>query len=106
MVCPKCKADHAHRSHRKGWKDYAVSFFHYYPYRCNECGIRFFGTRRQLAEIAEEPTSTEKEIRVTRASYQWQQKRREFLLYGLALLVFAGILYYLTRYRGGSSGEV
>jgi hypothetical protein len=38
-----------------------------------------------------------------RANRRWIQKRREFLLYGLALLFFLVFLYYVTRDRGGSS---
>ncbi len=104
VTCPKCKTDNAHRSHREGLKDYVVSLFQYYPYRCKECGIRFSALRHKPPETAQKPTSSEKEIRVTRASYRWKQKRREFLIYGSALLVFLGFIYYLTRDRGGSSG--
>ena len=103
VICPKCKTDHAHRSHRAAWKDYVASLFQYYPYRCKGCGLRFFGRRRKPTEIEEKPTSTETEIRATRASYQRKERRREFLLYGSALLAFVCILYYLTRDRGSSS---
>ena len=103
MICPKCKTDHAHRSHRECWKDYVLSYFQYFPYRCRSCETRFFKLRRNPPKIKEKPTSTEAEIRATRASYRRKQKRREFLLYGSALLVFLGLVYYLTRDRGVSS---
>ena len=104
MICPNCKTDHAHRSHRECWQDYVVSFFQYFPYRCKACGTRFFELRRSPPKTAEKSTSTETEIRATRASYRWKQKRREFLLFGSALLVFLGFIYYLTRDRSGSYG--
>ena len=98
MICPNCKTDHAHRSHRRGVKEYVTSLFRHYPYRCNECGHRFL-----RGKTAGTPTATEREIRATRNSYQWKHHRRDFLLYSSALLVFVGFLYYLTRDRGGSS---
>ena len=44
MQCPKCKIDHAHRSHRRGLERLA-GIFGYYPYRCRECGHRFLHFR-------------------------------------------------------------
>jgi len=103
VICPKCKTDHAHRSHRQGWKDYIASLIEYYPYRCNECGHHFFELRHAPPNSAEKPSSTETEIRATRAALKWKRRRREFLLYGWALLLFLLFLYYVTRDRGGSS---
>jgi hypothetical protein len=95
MICRKCKTDHAHRSHREGRKDYALSLFQYYPYRCQKCMIRFF--ERRIEPREEAPTATETEIRATRGAYRRTQKRREFLLYGSALLCFVVFLYFVTR---------
>ena len=104
MNCPKCKTDHAHRSHRVGWKDHVLSLFAYYPYRCKECELRFYQRRpAPLPEATEKPTATETEIRATRAGYQWKRRRREFLLYGWALVAFLVFLYFVTRDRGGST---
>lgn len=104
MICPKCKTEHAHRSHRKGWKDFVLSLFKYHPYRCNQCRLRFYEFRYTLPNAADKPTSTEKEIRSTRAARNWKRRRREFLLYGGALLLFLLFLYFLTRVRDGSVG--
>lgn len=104
MICPKCKTDHAHRSHREGLKEYAVSLFQYYPYRCKECGLRFSALRPKPPKTAAKPTATETEIRTTRGSYSRRRKRREFLIYGSAVLVFLAFIYFLTRDRGASSG--
>ena len=103
MICTNCKTDHAHRSHRQGLKDYILSFFRHYPYRCNECGHRFYGLPPEPPKPSEPPSATEAEIRATRKSYEWKRQRRDFLLYGSALLAFLGFLYYLTRDRGNSS---
>ena len=103
MTCPKCKTDHATRSHREGWRDYAVSLFQRYPYRCNECGIRFFQFRRKPPKTVDKPTSTEREIRATRATSERKRRRREFLLYGSALLCYLVFLYFITRDRSSST---
>lgn len=100
MICCSCKTDRAHRSHRAGWKDYVFSLFQYYPYRCKECGVRFFGRRPKPPKTVDKPTATETEIRATRSAYEWKQKRREFLLYGSALLCFVVFLYFVTRPTG------
>jgi hypothetical protein len=107
VICPTCQTDHAHRSHRQGVKEYVTGLFHYYPYRCNKCGHRFFEFPPKPPKSEEKPTATEREIRATRRTYRWKSHRRDFLLYSSALLVFVGFLYYLTRYHGGgpSNGE-
>ena len=100
MYCPKCRADHAHRSHRKGLTEHLASLFAFYPYRCDACQHRFLRFRYELPEVnAAHETSAVRTLKATRASKQWRRKRREFLLYGSALLLFIFILYYLTRER-------
>jgi hypothetical protein len=102
VTCPKCKTDRAHRSHRDGWKDYVVSFFQYYPHRCGQCGVRFFQRRCTTPQAAGKPTSTETEIRATRAAGDRKRRRRDLLLYGSALLCYLAFLYFITRDRGSS----
>ncbi len=97
MVCPKCKIDHAHRSHRKGL-EHLAALFGYYPYRCRECGHRFLHFR--YAAPFEPPgrrSETEREIRSTRTRIRWQRKKRILMLYGIGALVFLGFLYFITR---------
>ena len=103
MICPKCKTESAHRSHRHGWIEYVRSFFQYYPYHCDQCGIRFFEFRYKQPELPGKAASTQREIRATRRAYKLMRRRREILLYGSALVVFLAFLYYITRDRGGSS---
>jgi len=104
VQCPNCKTDRAHRTHRRGLKDYAASLFGFYPYRCHDCEHRFFHSYRTAEEPAREPSSTGKEVRVTRGHRAARQRRRELLLYGLALLVFLAFLYYISRYHGAPAG--
>lgn len=100
MICPKCKTDQAHRSHREGWKDYVVSFFDYYPYLCKECKHRFFQVRHAPPKTTGKPNSTETKIRATRSRHVWRRKRREFLLYGWALVLVLVLVYFITRDHG------
>jgi hypothetical protein len=101
LLCPKCKTDHAHRSHRRGLIEYGVAVAGFYPYRCQECHLRFL--RFRYAPIAEEPIGVEREIKATRGAIKAKRKRRELLLYGVAVVLFLAFLYYITRDRGGSS---
>ena len=98
MLCPKCKIDTAHRSHRVGLRERLTSIVGYVPYRCRECRYRFLGFRYSLREPAAPPArGAEKEIAATRGSLRRRQRRHELVLYGSALAVFVVILYYLTR---------
>jgi hypothetical protein len=104
MLCPKCKIDHAHRSHRKGL-EHLVGLIGYYPYRCRECGYRFLQFRyANLPEVPGKRSETEREIRSTRVRIRWKRKKRALLLYGFGALVFLGFLYYITR-PGNFSGN-
>lgn len=73
-----------------------------YPYRCKDCGHRYF--RFRYAEPADPgpANSAEREVRATRNVVVWKRKRREFLLYGAGVLCFLAFLYFITRERGGS----
>ena len=98
MLCPKCKIDTAHRSHRVGLRERLTSIVGYVPYRCRQCSHRFLGFRYSLPELVAPPTrGAEKEIAATRGSLRRKQRRHELVLYGSALALFVVILYYLTR---------
>ena len=103
MVCPKCKVDHAHRSHRKGL-EHIAGWFGYYPYRCRECGNRFLHFRYAASPDAGRQSETEREIRSTRMRTRWKRKKRELLLYSFGALLFLGFLYFITR-PGALSGN-
>jgi len=96
--------DRAHRSHRKGLKDRAASLLGKHPYRCHECGYRFLHFDQAAAEEHGQPTSTEREIRMTRSAARRKQRRRELWLFGVALLLFLAFLYYITRVRPAAEG--
>ena len=98
MLCTKCNTDSAHRSHRAGFKERFASLFGYYPYRCHQCGRRFLKQRYADAEPGKSvDRGTEREISSTQGALRWRAVRRQILLYGWALILFAVILYYLTR---------
>lgn len=103
MLCPKCKTDRAHRSHRNGVKEHLASLLAYYPYRCRECKHRFRHSRYAPTGTppSTEHRSTEREIRATRKARDWQRTKRHVAIYGIALLLFLAFLYLVTQYRGG-----
>ena len=81
MICPKCRAAQAHRSHRRGPIEDLAALFAIYPYRCHGCSHRFL----------------ERETRVERGAAQRKRTRRDLLLYGTFLLMFLAVLYLMTR---------
>lgn len=98
MLCPKCKTDTAHRSHRAGLREYFISIAGYRPYRCRECKHRFLSLRNSAPEpVAPGSRSIAREISHTQRALRWEQKRRNILLYVSALILFCVILYFLTR---------
>jgi|SRR5258708_29321948 hypothetical protein len=98
MLCPKCKTDNAHRSHRAGLRERFTSIVGYVPYRCRDCSLRFLSFRHSRPDPAATPVrGAEKEIAATRSSLRWKQKRRELVLYVSALTLFVVVLYFLTR---------
>jgi hypothetical protein len=98
MLCPKCKHDSAHRSHRAGLKEHLVGIAGYEPYRCRRCQHRFLSVRHPAPEPAAPGVrSVEREIAATQGHVRWRRRRRDLLLYGSALLVFGVVLYFLTR---------
>ncbi len=103
MVCPKCKSDRAHRSHRRGISEYLLAFVAVNAYRCHACAYRFLRFRYAQEALPAVTSPTEREVRATRRSIKWRRKRREFLLYGTGFALFLAFLYYITRQR--DSGE-
>ena len=97
MLCPKCKTNSAHRSHRVGLQERLATFAGYHPYRCRKCEYRF-PSRGDLPQPATPGVrGVEREISSTRGALRWKQKRRGLMLFGWALIVFCVILYFLTR---------
>jgi transposase-like protein len=97
MLCPKCK-DRAHRAHRVGLTEHLASIAGFLPYKCHDCNNRFLRFRDSSPEarVSANPR-VEREIAATRTAHGRKRRQREVLLYGLALLLFAAILYFLTR---------
>jgi hypothetical protein len=98
MVCPKCKADRAHHSHRVTLWENVASIVGFHSYRCRHCGHRFLRFRDSPPEpVAPATRGVEREIAATRGAFRWKRKRRDILLYASALILFVVILYFLTR---------
>lgn len=93
------------RSHRRGLIERCVAVAGYYPYRCRDCHLRYLRFRYSSTEATPScHPGAEREIKATRGAMKAKRKRRELLLYGLALVLFLAFLYYVTRDRD-SSGE-
>jgi hypothetical protein len=103
VVCPKCKADRAHRSHRRDFWENVAGLLFIYPYRCHACEHRFLRFRYADGPFPAVASGAERDVRATRRSIHWRRKRREILLYVLGFLVFLAFLYYITRQRESSS---
>lgn len=98
MLCPKCKTESAHRSHRAGLKEHLLSIAGYHPYRCRDCSHRFLWLRYSSPEPATRATrGVEREMAATQGALRWKRKRRTILFYVSALILFGIILYSLTR---------
>lgn len=104
MLCPRCKIGSAHRSHRQGLKEHALSLLGWYPYRC-KCGARF--SRQSEEPPAVETTDRAKavgaEIRATRAAARRKVKRREFVFWLGAGGLFFAYLFYITHDRASTA---
>jgi len=107
VTCPKCKADQARRSHRRGWWEHLIGLLAIHPYRCRACEIRFLKFRWSESTPSVPPSGAEREVSATRRSIKWRRKRRELLLYGTGFALFLIFLYYISRQRegGGESTE-
>jgi hypothetical protein len=105
VICPKCKSDRAHRSHRRGILERLVAVVAVYAYRCHACEYRFLRFRYAPGALPELASSTEREIRSTRSSIKWRRKRREVLIYGTGFALFLAFLYYITRQRDSGEGN-
>jgi len=44
-TCPHCGEATVYRSHRRSWLEHLVSFFGFFPHRCDRCDERFFAQR-------------------------------------------------------------
>jgi hypothetical protein len=102
MICPKCKTDNAHRSHRRGLLELLASFVAILPYRCRDCSLRFLKFRYAAPGQSEEEPSPVREILSIRRPTAWRRKRLELFLYGAGMLLFLMFLYYISREHGGA----
>lgn len=104
MICPKCRENRAHRSHRSGPKDYLLRMFHQIPYRCHNCKARFYAYRS--GERSEKlRTHEEMKIMQLRRKIRWKRSKRELAVYGVAAGILVVIVYMALQQRFGGVAE-
>ena len=104
MLCPKCRKDRFHRSHRRGLWEHLASLASRYPYRCRDCGYRALQPRYATEDAAANQVPKDREVTATRGAIEWRRRRREFLLFAGGFLLFVAFLYFITREHGGPAG--
>ena len=98
MICPKCKENRAHRSHRAGLTDRFLRLFQQIPYRCHGCNQRFYAYR--AGERSSKLRSHEEmKIMQLRRRLRWKRSRLALAMYGLATLVLIAIIYVALQQR-------
>jgi hypothetical protein len=105
VLCPKCKTDHFHRSHRRGPWEHLASLVARYPYRCRDCGFRALQSRYAAEGVDAGEVPKDREVQATRGAIEWKRRRRELLLYAGGFLLFLVFLYFITREHSGPSGN-
>jgi len=98
MICPQCRENRAHRSHRQGIKDRIVGWFSVKPYRCHSCNRRFYAYRD--GETSPKLRTAE-EIRIMklRRKIRWRKSKVELIAYAICSLIVAFMIYYLIQQR-------
>ena len=94
MICPRCKENRAHRSHRSGIVDHLARWFAVKPYRCHACNHRFY-VYRDGETSPKLRTPEERRIMKLRRAIRWRRTRGEVLLYGVSSLILLALLYYV-----------
>jgi DNA-directed RNA polymerase subunit RPC12/RpoP len=98
MICAKCGRHRAHRSHRSGLKDWVQGLFQYTPYRCRDCGTRFYAWRD--GEKSDKlRTREEQKVIQLRRKLKWKRSKRSLYAYGAGALVLAAALYEIIQQR-------
>jgi hypothetical protein len=98
MTCPKCEQPRAHRSHRKGLRDYLYRYFQMIPYRCRNCGKRFYAYR--AGETSSRlRTREERKIMELRRRLRWKKSKRQLAAYAVGVIALIAILYSLMQQR-------
>ena len=101
MICPKCGAERAHRSHRSGIKDRVMRLFEMIPYRCKSCSARFYAYRAG-EQSSKMRSGEERRIMELRRRIKWKRSRRELVVYGLGALLLLAVIYTVLQQRVSS----
>ena len=99
--CPECKSGRVFRSRRRTLVENIRSWWGVYPYRCHDCGARFWvhpgDPNVQHSRIDSRP-----ELR-RRRMHRWVQT---VLIGGILVALFLAFLYYLMQpHNYGGEGQ-
>lgn len=98
MICAKCKAPQAHRSHTGGIKDRIYKLFHMIPYRCQACRARFYAYRSG-ERSAGLRTGEERKVMALRRRIKWKRTKKELAIYAAGAVVLIVFLYLAMQQR-------
>jgi hypothetical protein len=98
MTCPKCGEKHAHRSHRRGFRDRVYRAAMLIPYRCRSCQARFYAYRAG-EKSSRMRSSEERRIMALRRRMKWKNSKRQLGAYLIAVLIMVAVVYYLIQQR-------
>ena len=98
MICSKCKAPKAHRSHTGGLKDRIYKLFDMIPYRCHACKARFYAYRsgEQSSSLR---TGEERKVMALRRRIKWKRTKKELTIYAAGAFILIAILYMAMQQR-------
>ncbi len=100
MICPKCKENKAHRSHRSGTADRIRSWIAIKPYRCHACNHRFYAYRDGESS-SRLRTTEERRIMALRRKIRWRKSRVELMGFAIGSVLVAVVIYFLIQQRVG-----
>lgn len=102
MICPKCNENHAHRSRRSGFVDWAAGLVLLIPYRCRACKTRSYINPHGAGSLKLR-TPEERRVIKMRRSLRNKKLKRELIAYALGTLILAAIIYYFLQDRAPGS---
>jgi hypothetical protein len=91
MICPKCKSSDLRPSREEGLGDMAANWILLKPYRCLACRKRF----RAYTSPVDSKVLRKRLLKVRRS----KATRRELVMYGIASIILAAIIYYIVQQR-------
>ena len=91
MTCPKCKTSDVRGSRGSGMGDRVAGWVLRKPYRCLACNARF----RAYTFPVDSKTLRKRWQKLRRS----KTTRRELVMYGIASVILAAIIYFVVQQR-------